>query len=242
MRDGHLITPNMTEACLVLGRPFQGDRVTPASAREMLEALCALGPQMAVLTGICTADNTIGAATLDQTAFSLSMKRSAFPATGMGRATSLPPPCLARCYAETRWQTVSASPPTLHMMRLCVPMPWELTSASAWILNVALASCGATPGWTDGKWFPGKCRGFFFPRSDPFRRLTHIRSGAHRSFAFFIFPSAVLYKKSTAGLPSFGSLPRYDTFLLLCVDVDCLGFTFGLQNQLPMIKPLAARK
>ncbi len=62
----NLITPNMTEACLVLGRPFQGDRVTPASAREMLEALCALGPQMAVLTGICTADNTIGAATLDQ--------------------------------------------------------------------------------------------------------------------------------------------------------------------------------
>lgn len=65
VRRAHLITPNMTEAAFVLDRPFAGDRVTPDSAREICEALCAMGPRMTVLTGISTGEGTVGAASLD---------------------------------------------------------------------------------------------------------------------------------------------------------------------------------
>lgn len=61
-----LVTPNVTEACFVLGRPYAGERVTEQSARALCEALCDMGPKQAVLTGVSTSEATVGAAALDR--------------------------------------------------------------------------------------------------------------------------------------------------------------------------------
>lgn len=47
-----LITPNMTEACLLLGEPFNDLPLTRQQARSMLSRLAELGPKQAVITGV----------------------------------------------------------------------------------------------------------------------------------------------------------------------------------------------
>ena len=47
-----LITPNLTEACLLLDRPYPGDTLSDADAADMLTRLSALGPAQVVLTGV----------------------------------------------------------------------------------------------------------------------------------------------------------------------------------------------
>ncbi|MDD4796346.1 MAG: pyridoxamine kinase [Eubacteriales bacterium] len=60
-----LITPNMTEAALLLGRPYRPGPCTKEHVEDTLRALAALGPHSVVLTGIHLDARTMGAAALD---------------------------------------------------------------------------------------------------------------------------------------------------------------------------------
>lgn len=61
----HLITPNLTEACLLLEEPYTPDPLSPAKAQSLCERLCQMGPTRIVITGISTRDGVIGAAAWD---------------------------------------------------------------------------------------------------------------------------------------------------------------------------------
>ena len=58
--DADIIIPNITEACLMLGLPYRSGPHTEAEINEMLQALCALGPQQVVLTGVSFDPATLG--------------------------------------------------------------------------------------------------------------------------------------------------------------------------------------
>lgn len=62
-----LITPNMTEAALLLGRPYRPGPYEKEYVEDVLRALSALGPRRVVLTGIHLDERTMGAAALDET-------------------------------------------------------------------------------------------------------------------------------------------------------------------------------
>ncbi len=63
-RGADVIAPNMTEASFLLGAPYLDGELEPAQVAKMLEALCQLGPKMAVLTGV-RMNGKLGAACLD---------------------------------------------------------------------------------------------------------------------------------------------------------------------------------
>ena len=52
-----VITPNYTEACFLLGEPYQELPQAPALMEKWLERLAALGPEKVVLTGVRAADD-----------------------------------------------------------------------------------------------------------------------------------------------------------------------------------------
>ena len=52
VRKADVITPNPTEAALLLGTDYTPEPVTAPQARQMLRGLAALGPRCAVITGI----------------------------------------------------------------------------------------------------------------------------------------------------------------------------------------------
>ncbi|MCL1795752.1 MAG: pyridoxamine kinase [Clostridia bacterium] len=60
-----LITPNLTEACLLLEEPYGGDCLTEAQILRLCARLCDLGASQAVLTGVSTHPGMIGAAAFD---------------------------------------------------------------------------------------------------------------------------------------------------------------------------------
>lgn len=64
-RKADIVVPNMTEACHLLGRPYNPGPYTRQEIREILESLCALGPKMAVLTGVWVKEGTLGTACYD---------------------------------------------------------------------------------------------------------------------------------------------------------------------------------
>lgn len=47
-----LITPNLTEACMLLGQPYDAAPMTHAQAKSMLVRLAKLGPKQVVITGV----------------------------------------------------------------------------------------------------------------------------------------------------------------------------------------------
>lgn len=47
-----LITPNLTEACILLGEEYQNEPMTLAQAKSRLTRLSGLGPKMVVITGV----------------------------------------------------------------------------------------------------------------------------------------------------------------------------------------------
>ena len=61
-RLADLIVPNMTEACHLLGRPYSPGPYSREEIRQILRELCALGPKMAVLTGVWDHEGTLGTA------------------------------------------------------------------------------------------------------------------------------------------------------------------------------------
>lgn len=60
-----VIVPNLTEACLLLGRPYIGERYDEAQIRELLRALISLGAKKAIITGVSFSPETLGAVAYD---------------------------------------------------------------------------------------------------------------------------------------------------------------------------------
>lgn len=59
VRQADVITPNLTEAYLLLGKTHSFESVTRSEARSMLARLCEQGPRCAVITGVTMADGTV---------------------------------------------------------------------------------------------------------------------------------------------------------------------------------------
>lgn len=64
-RKADVITPNLTEACFLLGRPYHEGIMSAAEAQALCADLTVLGPQKIVVTGISTSDSTAGSASWD---------------------------------------------------------------------------------------------------------------------------------------------------------------------------------
>ena len=60
-----VIVPNMTEACLLVERPYREGPYSPEYIESILYALAELGPKKIVLTGVCFDEKRLGTATLD---------------------------------------------------------------------------------------------------------------------------------------------------------------------------------
>lgn len=65
-KKADVITPNITEALLLLNRPYSEGPYTDAFVREILYALADLGPNTVVLTGIYPDETHLGAAVYDK--------------------------------------------------------------------------------------------------------------------------------------------------------------------------------
>ncbi len=52
VEQADIITPNLTEACILTGTGYHEDRWTRREMRAMAETLCAMGPKKIVITGI----------------------------------------------------------------------------------------------------------------------------------------------------------------------------------------------
>ena len=86
-RGADLITPNVTEACLLAGIPYGGDRYDPARMAAILGAIESLGVRTAVITGVRFGENDIGVVCrefADSRPFTLSAPRSNAPLHGTG--------------------------------------------------------------------------------------------------------------------------------------------------------------
>lgn len=72
-KKANMLSPNLTEACFLLGVPYPEGPITAEQALHFCKALSQMGPQKVVITGISTRQGMIGAATWDaeQNQFSL---------------------------------------------------------------------------------------------------------------------------------------------------------------------------
>ena len=61
-----LITPNLTEACILLGEPYHPMPLTRAQAKSMLARLSEKGPQKIVITGVSLAEGNMANIGYDQ--------------------------------------------------------------------------------------------------------------------------------------------------------------------------------
>ena len=60
-----IIVPNLTEAALLIGEPYNPGPYSPSYIESVFKKLSALGPQKIVLTGVFFKDEELGAATYD---------------------------------------------------------------------------------------------------------------------------------------------------------------------------------
>lgn len=49
-----IITPNLTEACILLNKKYESEKITIKKIKKYLKELCDLGPRISVITGITT--------------------------------------------------------------------------------------------------------------------------------------------------------------------------------------------
>ena len=61
-----VITPNLTEACILLGEPYHPMPLTRAQAKSMLARLSEKGPQKIVITGVSLAEGNMANIGYDQ--------------------------------------------------------------------------------------------------------------------------------------------------------------------------------
>jgi pyridoxine kinase len=64
-KKADLIVPNITEACLLLQKPYDPGPYEPGYIEDLLCGLAGLGPAQVVLTGVCFDDKQLGAACYD---------------------------------------------------------------------------------------------------------------------------------------------------------------------------------
>ncbi len=86
-RGADLITPNVTEACLLADIPYSGDSYDAQKMDAVLEGISRLGCRCAVITGVHFGENDIGVVCRDFSAekpFTLSAPRSDAPLHGTG--------------------------------------------------------------------------------------------------------------------------------------------------------------
>lgn len=62
---GDIIVPNLTEACLMLGREYIGESYCPDDIREILRGLTGLSASKAIVTGVSFRPDRLGAAAYD---------------------------------------------------------------------------------------------------------------------------------------------------------------------------------
>lgn len=65
-RSADVVVPNLTEAALVLGEPYEGEELGRNKVLHILRALTDMGPKQAVLTGISFEKGQLGAACYDR--------------------------------------------------------------------------------------------------------------------------------------------------------------------------------
>jgi len=86
-RGADLITPNVTEACLLSGVPYGGDRYDFTRMNAILDGIASLGCKTAVITGVHFGEEEIGVVCRDFSAdrpFTLAAPRSDAPLHGTG--------------------------------------------------------------------------------------------------------------------------------------------------------------
>lgn len=66
VKKADVITPNMTEACFLLQKPYEKKIFTHEEAKELLKELAALGPDQVVVTGVCLPEDSHGNIGYDQ--------------------------------------------------------------------------------------------------------------------------------------------------------------------------------
>ena len=54
VEEANIITPNLTEACILLNKKYEGEKITIKKIKGYLKELCDLGPEISVITGITT--------------------------------------------------------------------------------------------------------------------------------------------------------------------------------------------
>lgn len=54
VKKAGIITPNLTEACILIGEKYRCEKITITQIKEYLKKLCSLGPKISVITGITT--------------------------------------------------------------------------------------------------------------------------------------------------------------------------------------------
>jgi len=93
-RGADVLTPNMTEAALLAGLPYRGDRYEEAEVQVILDALFALDVRHVVLTGVRFGEAEIGIVVAEQesgmqTCFKTPYADTFFPGTGDTFASAL---------------------------------------------------------------------------------------------------------------------------------------------------------
>ena len=61
----HIITPNLTEAAMMLGERYHAGPYSEGYIERLLHGLLSLGPRQVVLTGVCFDETALGAACID---------------------------------------------------------------------------------------------------------------------------------------------------------------------------------
>lgn len=90
-----LITPNITEACLLTGLEYR-ETHNDSYIRTLLERLLALGARTAILTGVRTEPGRVGVACMDAAGAVSQCSAPYVPAVFYGTATCSPAPAQAR--------------------------------------------------------------------------------------------------------------------------------------------------
>ncbi len=57
VKKADIITPNLTETCILLGENYTDEKVSIPQVKEYLKELCSLGPKISVITGVATEDS-----------------------------------------------------------------------------------------------------------------------------------------------------------------------------------------
>ncbi len=65
-KKAHVITPNLTEAAMLLDIPYRGEGYSEDYIKMLLKKLAELGPEKIVLTGVSFSDSRLGCAVFDK--------------------------------------------------------------------------------------------------------------------------------------------------------------------------------